>query len=164
LPIYVIHMPLLALLDVLLAGPLSAVEGPLQVVLAVVEPILMTALISWICLLMHRGLEASKLSRFLLDLPGGGKPQQGTGPRRGGGRPGARVHGLPGARGRTGGGRRPPRGEPRRDVRHRGPRRRWRRWPAGRSVADRARRRGRVSAAARPPRARLSGSVPRRAP
>jgi Predicted membrane protein len=83
LPIYVIHMPLLALLDVLLAGPLAAVEGPLQVVLAVVEPILMTALISWICLLMHRGLEASKLSRFLLDLPGGGKPKQGTGPRSG---------------------------------------------------------------------------------
>lgn len=77
LPIYVIHMPLLALLDLALARPLSALAAtPFGLPLALLEPILMTALIAWICLTLHRGLEATRLSRFLLDLPGGAKPAQ----------------------------------------------------------------------------------------
>jgi len=77
LPIYVIHMPLLALLDLALARPLSALaKTPFGLPLAILEPILMTALIAWVCLTLHRGLEAARLSRFLLDLPGGSKPAE----------------------------------------------------------------------------------------
>lgn len=76
LPIYVIHMPVLALLDLALARPLAAaLDTPFALPIAVLEPILLTAAISWFCLLLHRGLEAARLSRFLLDLPGGAKPR-----------------------------------------------------------------------------------------
>lgn len=78
LPIYVMHMPLLALLDLLLAEPLSVVPPPLETVLAVVEPVLLTALLTWVCLALHRGMEATGLSRSLLDLPGDGKGTAGA--------------------------------------------------------------------------------------
>ena len=52
LPIYVIHMPVLALLDLALARPLAAaLDTPFALPIAVLEPILLTAAISWFCLL-----------------------------------------------------------------------------------------------------------------
>ncbi|MBO1753130.1 acyltransferase family protein [Actinotalea sp. BY-33] len=60
LPVYVLHLPLLALLD-RGAGALGGgipTNGPLGTVLAVVEPLLLTALLVWLCLLVHGRLLA----------------------------------------------------------------------------------------------------------
>ncbi|GIH76625.1 acyltransferase family protein [Planobispora longispora] len=73
LPIYVIHMPVLALLDLALAGPLSGLGGAGATAVAVVEPILLTALVTGICLALNRGLRAAGAVPFLLDLPGRGR-------------------------------------------------------------------------------------------
>ncbi|MEU8386019.1 acyltransferase family protein, partial [Streptosporangium sp. NPDC048865] len=69
LPVYVIHMPLLALLHLALVPPLSAgLDGRLRLALAVAEPVLLTALVVWLCLLLHRLL--LKLgATWLFDLP-----------------------------------------------------------------------------------------------
>ncbi|MDH2426874.1 acyltransferase [Sphaerisporangium sp. TRM90804] len=72
LPIYIIHMPLLALLHRALVTPLSAdLDGRLRLLLAVVEPIVMSAFLVWLCLLLHRGLLRAGAT-WLFDLPGGG--------------------------------------------------------------------------------------------
>jgi uncharacterized membrane protein YcfT len=65
LPIYVMHMPVLAVLHGLLIGQLSAHIGD-QPLLAVVEPLSMTGLVVAICLLVHRGL---RRAGGLFDLP-----------------------------------------------------------------------------------------------
>ncbi|MEO3807560.1 acyltransferase [Sphaerisporangium sp. B11E5] len=67
LAVYVVHMPVLALLDHFLAPPLSAV-GPawLRLVLAVVYPVLMTAVIVALCLLAEKALGRAS---WLFDLP-----------------------------------------------------------------------------------------------
>jgi uncharacterized membrane protein YcfT len=68
LPIYVIHMPVLAVLHLLLAGPLNGAGRSIQLAVAIAEPLVLTALIAWLCLLMHRGLQAAGASA-LFDLP-----------------------------------------------------------------------------------------------
>jgi uncharacterized membrane protein YcfT len=68
LPIYVMHMPLLAVLYRLLDGPMSGAGGAAQLLLAVVEPAAVTALLVWTCLVLHRGLERRGVT-WLFDLP-----------------------------------------------------------------------------------------------
>ncbi|VXB38288.1 acyltransferase family protein [Aeromicrobium sp. 9AM] len=68
LPIYVIHLPLLAVLDRLLRGPLSVLE-PRTPVLAAIEPVLLTALLIGACLGLHRGLRACGLRRLFEPFP-----------------------------------------------------------------------------------------------
>jgi uncharacterized membrane protein YcfT len=65
LPIYVIHMPLLAMLHAVLIGPMSGAGAGVQLVLSVVEPAVMTAIVVWICLFLHRMLP----SPWIFDLP-----------------------------------------------------------------------------------------------
>jgi len=65
LPVYVMHMPVLAVLHALLIGPLSTHIGD-QPLLAMVEPVSMTGLVVAICLLVHRGLQRAG---WLFDLP-----------------------------------------------------------------------------------------------
>lgn len=69
LPIYVIHMPLLALAHLALLRPFSALGPAAQLVLAVFLPPALTALLVWACLLLHRGL-LSMGATWLFDLPG----------------------------------------------------------------------------------------------
>ena len=69
LPIYVMHMPLLALLHLALLRPFSALGTPGQLVLAALLPPVLTALLIWICLRLHRGLKAVGAT-WLFDLPG----------------------------------------------------------------------------------------------
>ncbi|WP_204039103.1 acyltransferase family protein [Acrocarpospora phusangensis] len=68
LPIYVIHMPLLALLHVAVAGRLSQAAPAVQTVLAVGYPVLVTALLVGACLLAERGLKAARTT-WLFELP-----------------------------------------------------------------------------------------------
>jgi uncharacterized membrane protein YcfT len=68
LPIYVLHMPLLALLHRFTVKPLSTVDGRWEVALAVAEPVLMVAVVAALCLLLHRTLERVG-GRWLFDLP-----------------------------------------------------------------------------------------------
>jgi uncharacterized membrane protein YcfT len=65
LPIYVIHMPVLALLHAATVDALSAAGPALQVALAVVEPVAMTALVTAVCLGLHRVLRTT----WLFDRP-----------------------------------------------------------------------------------------------
>ncbi len=65
LPVYVMHMPVLAILHGLLIRPLSAYISD-QPVLAMVEPLSMTGLVVAICLLLHRGM---RRAGWLFDLP-----------------------------------------------------------------------------------------------
>ncbi|MEU4408925.1 acyltransferase [Streptosporangium sp. NPDC023963] len=92
LPVYVIHMPLLALLHLALVPPLSAgMDGGLRIVLAVVEPVVLTALVVWLCLALHRLLLKLRAT-WLFDLPGLGSRgrRSGGGHRPGAGRPAKR--------------------------------------------------------------------------
>ncbi|WP_433796484.1 acyltransferase family protein [Actinoplanes sp. CA-252034] len=68
LPIYVIHMPLLALLHWALLGPFSRLGTPAQLVLATVLPAALTAVIIWLSLLLHRALTRTGAS-WLFALP-----------------------------------------------------------------------------------------------
>jgi uncharacterized membrane protein YcfT len=61
LPVYVMHMPLLALLHAALlpalsADTLSGMDGRLRLLLAVTEPLILSALLVWVCLTLRRGL------------------------------------------------------------------------------------------------------------
>lgn len=67
LPIYVIHMPLLAVISVLLQGPLSVLE-PRGALAAAIEPIVLTVVITAICLALHRGLSSIGLA-WLFERP-----------------------------------------------------------------------------------------------
>ncbi|MFI7425557.1 pyridoxal-phosphate dependent enzyme [Micromonospora sp. NPDC049836] len=68
LPIYVLHMPVLALLHRLLAGPVAELNGPGRLLLAVGYPALLTAVVLALSLAVHRGLTAAG-ARWLFDLP-----------------------------------------------------------------------------------------------
>ncbi|WP_203718609.1 acyltransferase family protein [Asanoa siamensis] len=68
LPIYVIHMPVLAVLHRLLHEPLSALGGGAQLLVALVYPPMLTALVVVLCLMIHRGLTRVG-ARWLFDLP-----------------------------------------------------------------------------------------------
>ncbi|MFE9958282.1 pyridoxal-phosphate dependent enzyme [Micromonospora sp. NPDC005299] len=68
LPIYVIHMPVLALLHRLLAGPVADLNRPGRALLAAGYPVLLTAVVLALSLAVHRGLTAAG-ARWLFDLP-----------------------------------------------------------------------------------------------
>jgi peptidoglycan/LPS O-acetylase OafA/YrhL len=68
LPIYVIHMPVLALLDWLLLDLESTVDVRWQWVLALVEPAVLTAVVVAVCLVLDAGLRKAGLT-WLFDLP-----------------------------------------------------------------------------------------------
>jgi uncharacterized membrane protein YcfT len=73
LPVYVLHMPVLAVLDLLLARPVASVSGRPGVLLAVVEPMLFTALVMASCLVLYRGLLAFGAG-WLFERPTRGLP------------------------------------------------------------------------------------------
>jgi len=64
LPIYVLHMPVLAICHAVLIAPMSGADAPMQLLLAVVEPVLLTVVVTWLCLALERSLP-----KALLDLP-----------------------------------------------------------------------------------------------
>ncbi|WP_074310905.1 acyltransferase family protein [Micromonospora cremea] len=69
LPIYVIHMPVLALLHRLLLGPISGLDQVGQGLLVLGYPILLTGLVIGVSLTVHRELLAVH-ARWLFALPG----------------------------------------------------------------------------------------------
>ncbi|MEV0461159.1 acyltransferase [Catellatospora methionotrophica] len=68
LPIYVIHMPMLALLHPVLRDPVSGLGVPGQIVAAVVYPAALSAVVIALCLLIHRALRRLGAS-WLFELP-----------------------------------------------------------------------------------------------
>ncbi|WP_431900592.1 pyridoxal-phosphate dependent enzyme [Micromonospora chalcea] len=68
LGVYVIHMPVLALLDRLLAAPVAGLGGPARALLVTVYPVVLTALVLALSLAAHRGLTALG-AHWLFDLP-----------------------------------------------------------------------------------------------
>ncbi|MFC3499536.1 acyltransferase family protein [Micromonospora krabiensis] len=72
LPVYVIHMPVLALLHRLLVGPLSGLDQAGQEIVVLGYPILLTALVIGLSLAVHRAL--SGRAPWLFDLPGRHRP------------------------------------------------------------------------------------------
>jgi uncharacterized membrane protein YcfT len=68
LPIYVMHMPLLALLTAVLVVPFSQAGTGTQLVLAVLLPIVLVALLVSVCLTLHSWLMAGGAT-WLFDLP-----------------------------------------------------------------------------------------------
>jgi uncharacterized membrane protein YcfT len=73
LPIYVIHMPLLALLHAALLRPFSSADAAAQLALAAFLPIVLTALVAVSCLTMHSWIMAGRGS-WLFDLPSRRRP------------------------------------------------------------------------------------------
>ncbi|MEV4497718.1 pyridoxal-5'-phosphate-dependent protein subunit beta [Micromonospora arborensis] len=69
LPIYVIHMPVLALLHRLLLVPVSGLGRPAQGLIVLGYPVLLTGLVIALSLGIHRGLLAVR-ARWLFALPG----------------------------------------------------------------------------------------------
>ncbi|MGI5520392.1 acyltransferase family protein [Micromonospora sp. CA-259024] len=69
LPIYVIHMPVLALLHRLLLVPVSGLNRPVQGLIVLGYPVLLTGLVTGLSLAIHRGLLAVR-ARWLFTLPG----------------------------------------------------------------------------------------------
>ncbi|MCZ7425607.1 pyridoxal-phosphate dependent enzyme [Micromonospora sp. WMMA1949] len=68
LGVYVIHMPVLALLDRLLAAPVAGLDGPARALLVTVYPVVLTALVLALSLAVHRCLTALG-AHWLFDLP-----------------------------------------------------------------------------------------------
>ncbi|WP_328324674.1 acyltransferase family protein [Kribbella sp. NBC_00382] len=64
LPIYVMHMPLLALTHAVLIGPLSSAGPRTQWIVAIAEPVVLTAFLAWLCLVLYR-----YLPKALFELP-----------------------------------------------------------------------------------------------
>ncbi|HLV56509.1 MAG TPA: CapA family protein [Actinotalea caeni] len=68
LPVYVIHMPLVAMADYALYEALSGARIAVQLVAAVALPVVLTTVVVTICLVLHRLLARDGLS-WLFDLP-----------------------------------------------------------------------------------------------
>ncbi|MEN3609839.1 acyltransferase [Plantactinospora sp. ZYX-F-223] len=68
LPVYVLHLPLLALADRALLGPLSGLGRSGQLAVALGYPLLLTAALLALTLVLHRGLLAMGAG-WLFDLP-----------------------------------------------------------------------------------------------
>lgn len=75
LPIYVIHMPLVALAHLTLQGPLSGLGASAQLAVAALGPIVMTALIIAVCLSLEAGLRRIGAG-WLFELPRFGAPPE----------------------------------------------------------------------------------------
>ena len=89
LPVYVIHMPVLALLHRLLLNPVSGLDQVGQGLIVLGYPILLTGLVIGLSLAIHRGLLAVG-ARWLFALPGPRRAATPAGRARGG----RRVSGL----------------------------------------------------------------------
>jgi uncharacterized membrane protein YcfT len=74
LPIYVMHMPILALLHLALVKPISHAGSTVQLALTAIEPAVLTAAVVWICLLLHRILPSTWV--FELPAPARRVPEQ----------------------------------------------------------------------------------------
>jgi uncharacterized membrane protein YcfT len=72
LPVYVMHLPLLAVLDRLLRGPLAELE-PRTALVAALEPVVMTAMLIVTCLLLERVVRR-RGTRWLLEMPCSRRP------------------------------------------------------------------------------------------
>jgi uncharacterized membrane protein YcfT len=68
LPIYITHMPLLGLFHLVLIGPLSHASRGVQLVVACVEPIVLTVALIALSLMLRDGLERVHMG-WLYDLP-----------------------------------------------------------------------------------------------
>ncbi|RLP77861.1 hypothetical protein D9V32_00560 [Mycetocola tolaasinivorans] len=68
LPIYVIHMPVLVLIDALIVGPLSDAGGVVQLAAAITLPVIVTTVVIAASLWIARLISRDGL-RWLLDLP-----------------------------------------------------------------------------------------------
>jgi len=68
LPIYLLHMPLLAIADVVLVAWLAEARGAVQLVAAAVLPVLLTAALVAVCLVLNRYLVRDGFG-WLFDLP-----------------------------------------------------------------------------------------------
>ncbi|MFY1691272.1 acyltransferase family protein [Plantactinospora sp. WMMB782] len=68
LPVYVMHLPLLALADRVLLGPLSGLGRSGQLAVALGYPVLLTAALLAVTLALHRGLLALRAG-WLFELP-----------------------------------------------------------------------------------------------
>ncbi|MGI5212229.1 acyltransferase family protein [Plantactinospora sp. CA-290183] len=79
LPVYVIHMPVLALAHRCLVGPVSELGGTGQALLVLGYPVLLTAAVLGLSLALHRALTAARLT-WLFALPRFGIRR--TGPRQ----------------------------------------------------------------------------------
>ncbi|GAA4587797.1 acyltransferase [Planotetraspora phitsanulokensis] len=79
LPIYVIHMPLLALLHRFLVGPMSRLGGDGQALAVAGYPILLTTVVIGLSLAIHRGLLAARAT-WLFELPGSRRRPAAPGP------------------------------------------------------------------------------------
>ncbi len=74
LPVYVLHMPVVAVLDLALRGPVSGAGAAVQVIAAGVLPVVLTVGVVWACLAAHDGLRRSGPA-WLFDLPGAASAQ-----------------------------------------------------------------------------------------
>jgi uncharacterized membrane protein YcfT len=61
LPVYVMHMPVVALLDLVLKGPFSQAGDTVRLVLAATVPVVLTVVVVALCLGMHRLLRYARL-------------------------------------------------------------------------------------------------------
>jgi uncharacterized membrane protein YcfT len=68
LPIYVMHMPLLALMHAALLRPFSSAGTPIQILLALFLPLALTALLAGVCLTLNDWIRAAG-GTWLFDLP-----------------------------------------------------------------------------------------------
>ncbi|WP_435205652.1 acyltransferase family protein [Micromonospora sp. bgisy143] len=73
LPVYVIHLPLVALLHRLLVAPVSELDAGAQGLIVLGYPVVLTALVTGLSLAAHRGLLAAR-ARWLFALPGTRRP------------------------------------------------------------------------------------------
>jgi threonine dehydratase len=72
LPVYVMHLPLLAVVDRVLRGPLDVLE-PRTALVAALEPVALTALLIVVCLLLERVLRR-RGTGWLFAMPGSRRP------------------------------------------------------------------------------------------
>ncbi|MFC5678524.1 acyltransferase family protein [Aeromicrobium endophyticum] len=72
LPVYVMHLPLLAVADRLLRGPLAVLE-PRTALVAALEPVVLTGVLIAVCLLLER-IVRQVGARWLLEMPGSKRP------------------------------------------------------------------------------------------
>ncbi|MEV4703746.1 acyltransferase [Actinoplanes sp. NPDC049316] len=75
LPIYVMHMPLLALMHAALLRPFSSASTPIQIMLALFLPLVLTGLLAGVCLTLN-GWIRSAGGTWLFDLPSAKKSSE----------------------------------------------------------------------------------------
>ena len=74
LPIYVMHMPLLAIMHAALLRPFSSASTPVQILLALVLPVVLTTLLTVACLRLNGWIRAAG-GTWLFDMPSRAKTE-----------------------------------------------------------------------------------------